>query len=1034
MTGSTPTGNTVDIRKEIRFAVVLYGGVSLAVYIGGITQEMLAMVRATALEDGNPGARTDFVEKAPTGSVAVYRRLAELLSRNPDQPPGTAYTRFVVDVISGTSAGGLNGVFLAKALARAQTLDHLRGLWLSVGDIVGLLNTKDTLPRSVLDGQHMFSELHKAFVSMEAQAMRPDRPELSLVDDVVCFATTTDLRGLPIAIRLADKQVVEPRNKHVYQFEFSNDVYRSARNDFTEGDNPSLALASRSTSAFPGAFAPLSPADIDGARLASLYPAYTGTVDPRSGGTVFDARMHAFADGGILNNKPFAHAIGALTSRRGGKPSERRLIYVEPSPAARVDLAKAREDPTTDLSKPGFLTVVQSSFALPSQQTIREDLERVLERNRTIDRMNGILADVPNEIVDHHLLVVQELATVVDNAPNSDAAKRANMLLSIVEPTSAADAAKAFATADVGDMLGIFGLGYGGYHRLKVASVTDDMSRTVARLTGIDDQSDEFMAIRALVRAWRDLRFAPYTHDLPPAEVARRDEIERVLAKEGAIAAGRTGRRESENVFLFEWDLRYRLRRLDFALNKIDDLFCLDDRGTALLRSFGVTDAVAWMTADRRSELEAMARVLGTAYAMLRARAETLDSVDGDRTFSVAEWVERMRKRAPDIQVAASPAPAPSDALVKAIEDLGITPAALRTLLEPSEATRNRKAIEIVVKRFAEFDHVAGRIAARIREASILSSNWVGAVLPPPAEARERRAATVGVRAGDIIRFFYDNYESIDRITFPVFYQTAVGEETDTVAVLRISPEDAIAIVPEAPVGVPRRMLGGESLGHFGGFFARSWRANDFLWGQLDGAERLITAACLGASNITDDVRTGLIRDAQIAILSDDANVADLPALANKSGRERYDYLAQHHADLLKQGSGFEQTFVNALSGALPILGRIFKRGEAGRLGTVGGKIANGLVYLAESALDEGKARVVASIAWFMITAGVVAAVFGIVARNPAWSVWLAAPIRAFAVPGCLIGGAVLAGAGAGLLWVRRKIAALFDKLRTQVG
>ena len=34
--------------REIRLAVVMYGGVSLAIYINGVAQELLALVRATA--------------------------------------------------------------------------------------------------------------------------------------------------------------------------------------------------------------------------------------------------------------------------------------------------------------------------------------------------------------------------------------------------------------------------------------------------------------------------------------------------------------------------------------------------------------------------------------------------------------------------------------------------------------------------------------------------------------------------------------------------------------------------------------------------------------------------------------------------------------------------------------------------------------------------------------------------------------------------------------------------------------------------
>ena len=38
----------VEYKQEVRFAVVMYGGVSLAIYINGVAQEMLRWVRSTA--------------------------------------------------------------------------------------------------------------------------------------------------------------------------------------------------------------------------------------------------------------------------------------------------------------------------------------------------------------------------------------------------------------------------------------------------------------------------------------------------------------------------------------------------------------------------------------------------------------------------------------------------------------------------------------------------------------------------------------------------------------------------------------------------------------------------------------------------------------------------------------------------------------------------------------------------------------------------------------------------------------------------
>src|SRR5262245_33384022 len=97
-----------DYTKEVRFAIVMYGGVSLAIYINGIAQELLRLVRATA-------------RKQPadlTGTERIYRKVSYLLDNEGltmDQlnqaSAGTTSlppTRFVVDILSGTSAGGIN--------------------------------------------------------------------------------------------------------------------------------------------------------------------------------------------------------------------------------------------------------------------------------------------------------------------------------------------------------------------------------------------------------------------------------------------------------------------------------------------------------------------------------------------------------------------------------------------------------------------------------------------------------------------------------------------------------------------------------------------------------------------------------------------------------------------------------------------------------------------------------------------------------------------------------------------------------------
>ncbi|HEX6187617.1 MAG TPA: hypothetical protein VFZ40_06035, partial [Pyrinomonadaceae bacterium] len=83
----------VDYKKEIRFAVVMYGGVSLAIYINGIAQELLRLVRSTA-EAYDRGDSRQALSAVPreadddedtnaqklSGTERVYRKLSYLLS------------------------------------------------------------------------------------------------------------------------------------------------------------------------------------------------------------------------------------------------------------------------------------------------------------------------------------------------------------------------------------------------------------------------------------------------------------------------------------------------------------------------------------------------------------------------------------------------------------------------------------------------------------------------------------------------------------------------------------------------------------------------------------------------------------------------------------------------------------------------------------------------------------------------------------------------------------------------------------------
>src|SRR5437867_128849 len=127
--GETPVAPKTNFSQEVRFAVVMYGGVSLAIYINGIAQELLRWVRSTArrskeevaLLPSRSSSDPASSQNAPqlSGTERVYRKLSYVLSDPTKNSQSVAErlaqaedklardvtinTRFVVDILSGTS-------------------------------------------------------------------------------------------------------------------------------------------------------------------------------------------------------------------------------------------------------------------------------------------------------------------------------------------------------------------------------------------------------------------------------------------------------------------------------------------------------------------------------------------------------------------------------------------------------------------------------------------------------------------------------------------------------------------------------------------------------------------------------------------------------------------------------------------------------------------------------------------------------------------------------------------------------------------
>src|SRR5438034_7400412 len=95
-------GTEVLREKELRIALVCFGGISLAVYMHGISKEILKLVRASsalhAIKDRGMRARASFFDNADAAdpeydTEAVYFDLLRTIGRNVE-------LRVIVDIIA----------------------------------------------------------------------------------------------------------------------------------------------------------------------------------------------------------------------------------------------------------------------------------------------------------------------------------------------------------------------------------------------------------------------------------------------------------------------------------------------------------------------------------------------------------------------------------------------------------------------------------------------------------------------------------------------------------------------------------------------------------------------------------------------------------------------------------------------------------------------------------------------------------------------------------------------------------------------
>ena len=530
---SVPKAQDKDV-KELRLALVCYGGVSLAIYMHGITKEIHRLVRASEAFNGNPNVTVQDLDPGEK----VYLRALEACERVDD-----VKTRVVVDVIAGTSAGGINGICLAKALAQNRDLRALKDLWIDNGDIAGLvkgsvlpwkLRAAFQLFRNdpVLKGDQMSRWLYEAFEKMDESrgkgSLLPDDLALEL------FVPVTDFHGYERQFPIDSPLFVRDRtHRHVMAFR-----QVGAQGQFTSEYNHALAFAARATSSFPGAFDPITfesygaavgkGANSDlGGRANDFFSVYKLNK-------AYCDKAH-FVDGGVLNNYPFGSAIDAIQRKPAATEVERRLIYIEPDPKfsdGRISGMSGKA------AEPGLIKTALGAVAgIPGNQPIIDELARLAERNRVVRRVRDVIETSFERIkarIDA-LLKARNVDLVALLGPDGE---RIAELGEVIEEEAEKDAGLNFAT----------------YARLRMATLTDGYAGLIAEALRFPAGSYHAAFVAGVLREWAMPSETPdqgddATDDAQEIE-ARTSEIERKLA---ALDLGYHERRLRFVIAAFSW-------------------------------------------------------------------------------------------------------------------------------------------------------------------------------------------------------------------------------------------------------------------------------------------------------------------------------------------------------------------------------------------------------------------------------------------------------------------------------------------------
>ncbi|WP_339861509.1 patatin-like protein [Paremcibacter congregatus] len=781
--------------KELRLALVCFGGISLAIYIHGATKEILKLARASKAFHSEPDINSesrkryiypneDLIDQPDT--ELVYFDILKALSPDMD-------LRVIVDVIAGASAGGMNSIFLGRALAHDLSMDHLRHHWLEEADVSRLVGDKKPAGRldkvfskplihylsskylgqtplaeqvklklpalmnvwklkPPFDGQHFLGLMYNSLSQMggvKHHSLMPYGHRLDL------YVTVTDYFGFHRVIPLNDPPLIQEReHRHKLHFSYLNKENHPGEDtqnphnitsDFDVSGIPGLSFAARATACFPGAFPPAQLREVDhfmknkGKKWTAKAQFIKHNFREYARANL-DPMATSFLDGSILNNKPFDQAISAIQGRPAFREVERRIIYIDPNPE------KLLVTPTG--APPSPLNTIKGALSdIPMNEPMHDDLMDIQTYNQQIRTIRTVIDTAKPDIE----ALVSDISGERLNTIST--AEEIEYLRVIANIRSVTDA----------------GYSYGGYARLKVRNTVANLTNIIGDICGFSSGTHLRRRLFNILHnmAFRDkFDFSDYQNRLEEQSASGlMNWVKGLIQKQD-----HQENMPSWGFFLTKFDIKYQRRRLLFIIKDLNTHYSLCPEDAKKLDELKKT---LYGLLEELSSCAEPANIPFTIKEYLRATFQPLLKLNLDDHIQENEITKNLEDYMPGIQ------------------------AVLNQLADVLNLDQYKnKADQLIAEQT--------RTPWKSDLAKSLAVSYIG-------------------------------FSFWDVTTFSIMGSKELGE-FDEIKINRISPKDKSVINGDKD----HLPLCGTAMGGFGAFFSRADRENDYLWGRLNSAERLI--------------------------------------------------------------------------------------------------------------------------------------------------------------------------------------------------